>query len=535
MAFKSEKIRNLLKSAKEKTVEILCRPVTQDLPFLILMFCIVTCVPVYHHYVAVGDSMVQFTILTLLQFYVIVYAAVCILNINRHLCRVLKPVLYVLTFIYMTLNIFCINACSCLLNYNIIEIVKETTTGETKDFIETYCSWKDAVLFAVLVVIGTAAYIAAAKIKLKPSRGVTRGFVAGAFVSLTVLCICPINMGRWLLYDLDSIVDLSNYRQYPSVVEDEDTPLPQNIVVIVGESFASSHSSLYGYEKETNPRLAEKRDEGSLVVFGGGVTSPQTHTSACFKYILNTFRLGMEEESQWYKSTTLLEVLSTAGYHTAWVSNQVKHGVFDNIASGHHTICDEAVFVNDDRGDHYDGELLSYAAGDTTVRNAVFYHLMGQHNAFKNRYPHDQGFDIFKPSDYKFNNDKKRSLLAYYDNATFYNDYVVSSIIDKYKDTDAVIFYFPDHGLDMYDTDPDYCGHAKFTEKSEAFGKKIPFMVYLTPRYQQLRPELTERIRGAVNNTFCTDKFIYAAMDAAGLRFADNDDVAVYSPFSTAK
>ena len=57
-------------------------------------------------------------------------------------------------------------------------------------------------------------------------------------------------------------------------------------------------------------------------------------------------------------------------------------------------------------------------------------------------------------------------------------------------------------------------------------------MVYLSPLYQQLRPELTERIRNAVNKEFCTDKFIYAAMDAAGLKFADNDDVAKYSLFS---
>ena len=56
-------------------------------------------------------------------------------------------------------------------------------------------------------------------------------------------------------------------------------------------------------------------------------------------------------------------------------------------------------------------------------------------------------------------------------------------------------------------------------------------MVYISPIYQQLRPELAARIKNATKKEFCTDKLIYAVMDAVGLKFTDNNDVEKYSPF----
>ncbi len=108
----------------------------------------------------------------------------------------------------------------------------------------------------------------------------------------------------------------------------------------------------------------------------------------------------------------------------------------------------------------YDGSLV----GKDAVHNGnkcVFYHLMGQHEAFQSRYP--KAFERFKAKDYLTFPEHQREVLAAYDNATLYNDYVVSSIIDLYKDKDAVVFYFSDHALDVFDTDPDFFGHAKMT------------------------------------------------------------------------
>lgn len=63
----------------------------------------------------------------------------------------------------------------------------------------------------------------------------------------------------------------------------------------------------------------------------------------------------------------------------------------------------------------------------------------------------------------------------------------------------------------------------------------LTFMVYLSLQYQQLHPEMPERIKQSVDKEYYTDKLIYAVMDAIGCKFADNDDVAKYSLFAKDK
>jgi heptose-I-phosphate ethanolaminephosphotransferase len=50
--------------------------------------------------------------------------------------------------------------------------------------------------------------------------------------------------------------------------------------------------------------------------------------------------------------------------------------------------------------------------------------------------------------------------MAEYDNSVLYNDYVVSEIIKCFADKDAVVLYFSDHAIDLFETDEKYCGHA---------------------------------------------------------------------------
>lgn len=99
----------------------------------------------------------------------------------------------------------------------------------------------------------------------------------------------------------------------------------------------------------------------------------------------------------------------------------------------------------------YDEELLNYEINESDSPSVVFYHLMGQHPSFRERYP--DGFNFFKSTDYE---SEHPQILADYDNAT----------IDKYNDMDAIVFYFSNHGLDIFETDANYAGHAKNTPKS---------------------------------------------------------------------
>ena len=310
--------------------------------------------------------------------------------------------------------------------------------------------------------------------------------------------------------------------------------MPDNIVVVIGESFAKDFSSLYGYEKETNPRLSHLPDS-SLVKYSN-VTSADISTVENIECILSTFTLHTSDK-QWYECLTLKEVMSKLGYKTYWVSNQAEIGLWDNIPAKYAHLCDSSVFVSNqtvDKGVTYDEEVIAPVREILTTdasRKIIFVHLIGSHPSFEQRYP--RGRSVFATTQYQAFPENQREVRRHYDNSLVYNDSVVAEILTSGADKETLFFYFPDHGLDIYHTDTDYVGHAKRGEEaSEEVAKHIPFMIYATPLYQHNYPAEMKRIRESTDNKFVTENFIYALMDIIGARFTDNDDVQKYTLFN---
>ena len=517
-------IRNIIHSGMIRIVEKLLYPFKYDLSYFSLLFAINACISC--SIVGIKGSL-SFAIILALFYYATTYLLVFFANLSHLAGKMLKPILLLICITLLVMNIY------CLYKYKIrapIHIIASTNINEIRAFIETYFSWPLVVLFFALLLLGSiSAYILTTKLKTDPTKH-KRAVILALLLIISFITTAR-NQDRIIEYvdKFGRLSDFADFRYEPTCpkIESSENSRPTYIIIILGESFSPLHSSLYGYEKETNPLLKKRFDDADLIIFNR-VASPQTSTSAVFMYLLNTYLLEMEEQKRWYTSTNLIEVMNTAGYHTIWWSNQAETGFCNNLPSGHSKICNEVAFMDENC---YDGILLDCKSSYSGKFNAIFYHLLGQHIVFNERYPIE--YNIFKPSDYQSSGGGSPEILAQYDNATLYNDFVVNALIEKYKDSDTVVFYLSDHGLDLFDTDPDFFGHAKNTPESQEIGKKIPFMIYLSPLYQQLRPELTTRIREAANNEFCTDKFIYTVMDAAGLKFADNDDVARYSLFNS--
>lgn len=464
----------------------------------------------------------------LMMYYIMAYVVDIVFSLSGKVAVVLKPLVAVLLMFYALCDLYCVRTYGCRLSNDFIQIIAGTNPNEAKEYFEAFVSWGDVGWFVLLMI---ASAVLGWWLSRKRCWGMNKAWRVFAVVLL--LCIVGVwhnasmletelgNEGRWN-FKFEEVIDLRNHLTNP-LLEECDSIHPECVVVILGESFSRNHSSLYGYEKCTNPLLGQKRKEGSLLVFRD-VVSPCTHTTAAFKYLLNTNQIGHEDNVPWYEHTTLMEVMRVVGYHTVWLSNQAEKGMFDNLPSGHARLCDESFFLQEE----YDGGLV----GKDVIHQGnkcVFYHLMGQHEVFQSRYP--KTFERFKAKDYLAFPEHQRETLAAYDNATLYNDYVVSSIIDLYKNQDAVVFYFSDHALDVFDTDSNYFGHAKMTEASQAHGKEIPFMIYVSPVFQQRHAQVVDRMKSSVDTPFCTDRFIYAVMDVAGYRFTDNDEVEEYSVF----
>ena len=517
--------KTVLNLIKEK----LLYPFKEDLIFFLLLWLLISLPNCYSQ-----KDNVTYAIYLAMMYYIITYFIDVIINLNQVLAKILRPIILVISTLFCLINLYCVNVYGCLLSNDYIQIIAGTNLGEAREYFSTFLSWKEITLFTSIIVISILIAFKLPKLKLIKFG---RTWVIASILMLISVGAIFHNSGiikeeiekkkRWN-FSFEEVVDLRNHVTHPKIVE-SDSIHPQQIVIILGEAFSANHSSLYGYEKSTNPLLEKKVKEGNLIVFKN-VSSPSTHTISAFKYILNTFRVNSDDEKPWYEHTNIIETMKAAGYHTVWISNQAEKGMFDNVPSSHAKLCDETFFLeNVEDNNRYDGSLIGKKSLKLNSNNCIFYHLMGQHENFQERYP--KNFNIFKSKDYETFPVHQRDILASYDNATLYNDFVVNSIMELYKNHDAVVFYFPDHALDIFNTEMNYFGHAKATKESQKYGKKIPFMIYVSPTFKKIHTQKAEQMRRAVNKSFCTDRFIYMAMDVSDFRFRDNDDVNKYTIF----
>ncbi len=150
--------------------------------------------------------------------------------------------------------------------------------------------------------------------------------------------------------------------------------------------------------------------------------------------------------------------------------------------------------------------------------------LVGQHLAYVNRYP--ESFAHFQRSDYpEVSNSQHAEIIAHYDNATLYNDFVIYNVIQKFLDKEAVVLYFSDHGEEIYDY-RNFMGHGVgILEKSKhiKYQIEIPFMIWVSDLYKENHPDTVEQIKNAVNRPYNTGDLVHLIMDISGVKAVGYD------------
>jgi len=298
------------------------------------------------------------------------------------------------------------------------------------------------------------------------------------------------------------------------------------IVVIVGESYIKQHSSLYGYAKETNPRLSEEKN---LMVFND-VIAPFNLTSECFKYFLSV--ASVDDKCKWCEVPLFPALFRMAGYRVTFYSNQFVRGTHQerfDAKSGfiYHPAIEPSIIDERNREKFsHDGELVelfkrNHSQVESAPYNLIFFHLYGQHVKSKDRYP--ATFNHFRAADYADRTDlteEQRQEVAEYDNATRYNDHVVSNIIDEFRDKDAIVLYFADHGDEANDYRPKL-GRSFDFDKMSAKGIHcqfdIPFMIYVSDLYKQHHADIIQAIEASAKRRFMTDDLPHLMMFLAGI------------------
>ncbi len=298
-----------------------------------------------------------------------------------------------------------------------------------------------------------------------------------------------------------------------------------NVVIIIGESLRRGDMHCYGYSLPNTPKLDSLIASKQLLLFHD-VVAPKPNTAACLSEVLTYHdNTTPNNDTEWYCCPTFATPLKKAGYYTYWVSNQEKSGAFVQTVPAIAHTCDSVCFINNaverSKGDNFqpkfDIEVLPHLlVADKSRHRAIVQvvHLMGSHTAFSDRYPHDK-FSLFKPKDIPEElTPRQLELTADYMNSIYYNDYVVSEIIKKYSRESAIILYFSDHGLARYDS-PD--NPDSFAHSASIPGLLIPFMVYMSPRFEKENPSLAHTIRNTPDEALMLDLFPFLLEGITGV------------------
>ena len=422
-----------------------------------------------------------------------------------------------------------------------IQSIFETTSNEAREFATDFFSIPNALILMVVFVIPLFLLVKAVRARKRFSRPSLQWCVL-ALILCTPIAYSAVRKGPRLLAshgvyqfcttlcrytdEIRAVDTVRSERQNLSLAPvaflDGDPAMPRTYVFIVGESANRNHLSLYGYKRNTTPKLEAMRDE--LVVFED-VISPDTHTIPSLRKVLLFSEL--QKGDTILTSPSVLTLLNSAGFTTYWISNQA---VNVEGATGVRLFAEDAKqvsFLNmardEGRSVSYDSVLLpelEKILGSSVERKAIFIHLMGSHLTYALRYPPE--FGVFSSTDdiptKPWRTESEKQYVNTYDNSIRYTDHIVSSVINavKRKGGDAFVVYFSDHGQEVYDTRP---VRGQIANDPSKHMLDIPFLCWFSPEYQRRNAEFMQRVKGAIHKPWMTSGFADAAAELARLSF----------------
>ena len=333
------------------------------------------------------------------------------------------------------------------------------------------------------------------------------------------------------------------------VVVDSCSFRSPTIVLIIGESYSKAHCQLYGYPQKDTPRQRRLERGGWLTKFND-VVSCWNLTSFVFKNVLSMHVVG--EKGEWCDYPLFPELFRKAGYQVTFLTNQfllaAGQAVYD-FSGGfflNDPVLSKAQFDLRNTSLHrFDEGLLSdydnfLNEGKINLKgnNLIIFHLIGQHVSYNTRYPKDRA--KWHADDYKelrpdiAGDNYRRRMIAAYDNACLYNDSIVTQIVKRFEDKDAIVVYMPDHGEEIFELGRDIIcrNHSATVDWPLAhYEFEVPFWIWCSRKYAHREPEVFKAIKDAKNRRFMTDALPHMMVWLAGISSKDyNDKYNLLSP-----
>ena len=475
--------------------------------------------------------------------------------------RIVRGLIYIATVSLFAINIFLTLNFDTMISPWILLLVHETNSNESSEFLSPYALSTPSIVTYGLTLLSVGLIVIGEKmgrsITIKRPRLMLFPFIlwlaVGVWQAVLVIMMffastqsqlqawyegkafyCIENTPANLLYSCYHL-HLTNHENdaaweasekvFQSVVtRDEKDTL--DVVLIIGESYNKYHASIYGYYLDTTPTMREQQKRGNLFVFQDAV-SPYNMTTLAVKNMLSTNSISLHQS--WEEHPLVMTIFRKAGFDVAMWDNQKSennvlfHDFSNNsLLYGKKMVESTYHHLNNAPFD-YDLQLVDTAL---TVKRKpgstlTIFHLMGQHTAPIWRYPENDENAIYTADSIQRNdlNDYQRQYIAEYDNATRYNDHVNGSIIQYYRQRNAVILYLSDHGDEVYDY-RNVVGRTHEPVKQKQALKyqyEIPMVLWCSDQFIQRHPNTMKNIRRAILRPFSSDNVPQLLMGLSGI------------------
>lgn len=435
------------------------------------------------------------------------------------------------------------------LDPNILTLVLQTNSNEIKEFISVYFTTPFTLIFCIASIL---CYIIIFRLvgdtmTVKWSNRYAKDWLSKFTALLVVvlgLCIhyipLPFPVGENTINRLVTSIDFvmnrhSEIDKMKTAIDSigitespktEDAPI---IVLVIGESFNKYHSSLYGYSLPTSPHLEEERTSNNLICYTNAM-SPTNGTDLAMRFIFTLKGCEENDSIELRPFVVMPAVFKKAGYEVAYFDNQYTRSSGGSLDYSCGYFLNPS-YINDNSFNFrnteickYDGDFINLYRTDFLKRSKSLniFHLKGQHFDAALRFP-DQ-FSVFKQNDIKRSDldEKKRKRVADYDNATLYNDYVLSMIIDEFREENSIIIYLSDHGEHIYDAGKHYYGRgfgSKYEEETIKAVYEVPFMIWCSNSFILKNNSTYKAICKTAEHPICTADLPYLLFDIAGIEF----------------
>ena len=222
----------------------------------------------------------------------------------------------------------------------------------------------------------------------------------------------------------------------------------QNILLIWGESLYAGHLPMYGYERNTFPKMFEVLKtpgwQKALGMSGGIATATST------LLFFNTAREPANADVLKSHPADLFKAAKAGGFHTYYLSNQEAR-----LTMGFDVASIDELMTNDLNPVYfakYKDEGLTKLLEEKGLKgdkNFIVLHMRSPHSPYENRYEgREAEFEKYTPA--ASSKDRLEYETNTYDNALLYTDMVIDDMVKTFEKlafgTNYSIFITADHG-----------------------------------------------------------------------------------------